>query len=75
MIVARVRIEIYHSSVKEELFPLSEHILMFLNRQYYFSFFKSYGSNYIRNICRTQKITAIFDFTKTSTEMTTSLSV
>ena len=46
--------------------PLSEDALTLLDAQDYISFFKSWGPNYVRSICRDQEITALIKFTSSS---------
>jgi len=70
---ATMKIMRYYSSVREELSPLTEDALTLLDQQDYIGFFKSCGPNYVRSLRRAQELTAIFEFTSSSQDRSSSL--
>lgn len=65
-ISATMKIERYYSSVREEVSPLANDAFTLLERQDYVGFFKACGPNYVRSLRRAQEVTALFQFTTTS---------
>jgi len=70
IVVTTKRIERYYSSVREEVFPLSEDAFTLLDAHDCIGFFKSCGPNHVQSIRRTQELTVLFKFTSSSEENT-----
>lgn len=69
IVVTTMRIERKYSSIKEEIYPMSDDTINLLEKQDYNSFFKSCGPNYVRSIHRVQEVTSIFKFHTTSRDL------
>ena len=69
MVIDTMRIDRYHSSMKEETSSMTKDATRLLDEQDYIGFFKSCGSSYVRSIRRAQEITSIFKFSTPSIDL------